>query len=1211
MKFKITCSPRVRNSVARKFVSSSLAIGFLFNTTPPSLAGTLSEDGRYETFEGDNITIDNVLEEDTVDVEIKGNTMVNVANQKNPIPITESYTVEGTNHVPLQGDYDGKARPVIEGNTMYYNNETGELTDTFVEGVNLSLVSSFEDSYIPINLVNNARTFGTGAPVLSTDLNSYKSINTINGSNVIAYEVDARVGDKITISFTYENSSINADSISYLGYYDDNNIYQVIKNIKNGQCKATFTIPDNYNDYIWIGSTHISSPVMAKDEYVLVKDVVICNGDYSSYDFEEYNYDKQGKYKVEYKTTGKNKFNLKNIQLNTYQNCNTTTGLYTIVNNNSSAISGFIEVKPNTTYSLQGSYSNGIYYTKDKKPIEGLSIANKKIITTPENCYYIVLNSKYGNQYLEDLQVEEGSTSTEYEPYKESIKTFYLNYPLLEGDTIEDIDGKATHVKRYNKVVLDGSESYGIDPGSVHGYNAYFTYDYIGSNFNILGWKCDKLPVYEKNSSAPVVDFVTHSGSGYIQIITAKTLSELKEWLSENPIEVVYRLKTTIYEVISEESILIDSYKDGHLDLNTNIPVNKVDFKGTSTELNYLYPDTEYTVQFESDNTGKIDNLLLGDSVLYSDYTIAKGINRINITTPSEITSKELIFDGIGFNLSELVVTERTDEYFDYFEGIQSVGQDDINGDNIEVVSNNKNLLNDKMRENWSEEVALEYDGNDGEVEKYLYSNHEGIKVEPNTKYTFSLLMKGSPNLYSSEIFILEYRNKPIDIYMNGYCKINRIAIDSSSIQDFSRKELTITTGSDTRYIALRFDNNGTTDGNASTVYCKEFSLTIGNSVYYEKHQSNSIQIPLSEPLRSLPNGVKDRIIKRNGQWVVERNVGTKILDGSEEWDYPTMDIDETLGFLQYYTTAFVDENINVYKNIYSDKLPNHINSYNVPNEAIMSGWVSKNIHIRVSASRLKDNSLNDFREWLSNNPVTTFYTLRNSIYEPLNIDPTITLYEDVTHISNNSNIPANMKVAVDRAINRAVEAIELARTNPTMENVSIARMWANLIKESSKKDELQGTIDSFTEIKDLSVEKKTASVNADVYIKMKNSLSLSLDTNSIVFDDFDATEGIEMQNAVNLSVSSSLPYRVNAYLEDELYNSDKSKKIDKSILNIKSNKSAEYRGFADIGTPITLLDDQNPDSDIVHGIDIRLNSTDTHKADVYKTTLKFEVVQK
>ena len=75
MKFKITCRPRIRNSVAQKFISSTLVTGILLNGTS-SLASVLSEDGRYETFQGNNITINNVLKEDKVDIEIEGSTLV-------------------------------------------------------------------------------------------------------------------------------------------------------------------------------------------------------------------------------------------------------------------------------------------------------------------------------------------------------------------------------------------------------------------------------------------------------------------------------------------------------------------------------------------------------------------------------------------------------------------------------------------------------------------------------------------------------------------------------------------------------------------------------------------------------------------------------------------------------------------------------------------------------------------------------------------------------------------------------------------------------------------------------------------------------------------------------------------------------------------------------------------------------------------------------
>ena len=157
MKFKNKCSQKSKKSVTKKLISNTLIVGLIASNISVSQAGILSEDGRLESFEGSNITINNVISEDEVEVEIEGNTMVNVANQKDSIPTTKSYTVEGTNHIPFQGEYDGKAKPIIEGNTMYYNNDTGELTDTFVEGANLSLVSSFEDQLVTQEMIDSGQ----------------------------------------------------------------------------------------------------------------------------------------------------------------------------------------------------------------------------------------------------------------------------------------------------------------------------------------------------------------------------------------------------------------------------------------------------------------------------------------------------------------------------------------------------------------------------------------------------------------------------------------------------------------------------------------------------------------------------------------------------------------------------------------------------------------------------------------------------------------------------------------------------------------------------------------------------------------------------------------------------------------------------------------------------------------------------------------------
>ena len=63
-------------------VKKSILIAFIsclfINNVTLSFAGTLSEDGRYETFKESNITINDILEEDTVDVEVEGRTLVNL-----------------------------------------------------------------------------------------------------------------------------------------------------------------------------------------------------------------------------------------------------------------------------------------------------------------------------------------------------------------------------------------------------------------------------------------------------------------------------------------------------------------------------------------------------------------------------------------------------------------------------------------------------------------------------------------------------------------------------------------------------------------------------------------------------------------------------------------------------------------------------------------------------------------------------------------------------------------------------------------------------------------------------------------------------------------------------------------------------------------------------------------------------------------------------
>lgn len=45
-----------------------------------------------------------------------------------------------------------------------------------------------------------------------------------------------------------------------------------------------------------------------------------------------------------------------------------------------------------------------------------------------------------------------------------------------------------------------------------------------------------------------------------------------------------------------------------------------------------------------------------------------------------------------------------------------------------------------------------------------------------------------------------------------------------------------------------------------------------------------TVDIPLSQPLYKLSDGYADKIVCKNGVWGIERNVGVKLFDGSEDW---------------------------------------------------------------------------------------------------------------------------------------------------------------------------------------------------------------------------------------------------------------------------------------------------------------------------------------
>ena len=117
--------------------------------------------------------------------------------------------------------------------------------------------------------------------------------------------------------------------------------------------------------------------------------------------------------------------------------------------------------------------------------------------------------------------------------------------------------------------------------------------------------------------------------------------------------------------------------------------------------------------------------------------------------------------------------------------------------------------------------------------------------------------------------------------------------------------------------------------------------------------------------------------------------------------------------------------------------------------------------------------------------------------------------------------------------------------------------------------------------------------------------------TNYVSFDNFSGVEDMDMEDAVEITISSSLPYTLSAYLESEIQNSDRSKTLDKSILSIKEDSETNYSSFSNTVDKLILKDNCQYGNSVSHGVDIRLNGGIMHEKNAYKTTIKFEAQQK
>ena len=226
-----------------------------------------------------------------------------------------------------------------------------------------------------------------------------------------------------------------------------------------------------------------------------------------------------------------------------------------------------------------------------------------------------------------------------------------------------------------------------------------------------------------------------------------------------------------------------------------------------------------------------------------------------------------------------------------------------------------------------------------------------------------------------------------------------------------------------------------------------EYQLEIGGNTPYEPYKSNILTTSEEVELRGIGTSFKDELNLLTGE--LTKRVGEIVLDGSENWSTSSFSTSNTECVIFVTTISDKTNNWRYSCDRFKTGVADVVSVENV--EGICSGGGPTSLFINVS--KTKASTVEDFKNWLSNNNVTVQYqsiesvkTVDLSVVDQDGNNTELKTFNDITHVTLSSEglIPeAELEVAEKvtevaasmLSISREQEIINTA-TNEQSENV-------------------------------------------------------------------------------------------------------------------------------------------------------------------------------
>lgn len=628
----------------------------------------------------------------------------------------------------------------------------------------------------------------------------------------------------------------------------------------------------------------------------------------------------------------------------------------------------------------------------DSATIKGLIICELPPITKPKMRVQETKIDGVDGSIIEDLG---------YESYDKSLK-IGLTKDFDIDEVIQYFSGEGTIVfsnepnKYYNAKIINQIN-----------YEKLLRFKEAEVKFRVQPFK------YEVNEETMVLP--TGSIEGNSVKINDSKLTQLKVFgnSAQETSEISYpnQIKSIGYENLFEEEIL-SNYSNYTEQLGNN-------YMGYKKQLK---PNTFYTINvfnkgwigsggwiyriYNSSNIllGTLQNVSLDDDVVINFSTDDTGI----IYFANLYCNQERLnnwFNAVDILLFEGVKEHSYIPYNKYGIKVKTLGKNKLKG--LSTPLKDINYWGTitlpyftPLEDGWG---RFEYDNTNGTSTVFINAMVKlgAINLKINKKYTIVTEIRNSNISENSGAYFQIFTNSLTSAWQIGktiaYSDVNQggvFKVTSTTKESFDG----VVNALDT-YLRLSAGTKGTVEIRISIF---EEDADIAN-FEYEEYKTSSLLLELNEPLRSLPNDVKDVAYIRDNKLYVDKKIKSIILNGTENWlRVNTFDGTDYIGFSYQLSDVLVD---NVEPFGYMCDMFECIGA---------TGWARAFEHIvvmndgrilvAISRNKLISEDVVGFKTWLSENNTQFNYELKTPIIEEYGVFNILELLDSENNISNSEN---------------------------------------------------------------------------------------------------------------------------------------------------------------------------------------------------------------